>query len=620
MFTEPIKSSQIKEFLKDYQENAEVYLLEQGSKEQNDLLKRAQAKGYNLKDNTDLAGVKCIYAFTDKANSNGAILPEKPFLKALPTMIGKPINIAHERKMVIGHIIDYSYMKKDKKAIMYGVIYKSNFEDEWKKAQTDFKKKKLNVSFEIWSPKNKRKYLADGTYELYEQEIAGCALLFKEVQPAFDGAKVLALAKKLEKEAPELVYASRYKDDELIVADDINNIIQKTHLKCSNCQNDFDAIVANEIKCPSCLAILNKEGNMIYPPQKKDFRIMCPSCKSSHWKILQRDKEGANIKCLNESMCGKTYEIKWAKKKSASMPNLSYLYMGRISCLQCGKVNEVLGTSKTKIKNVKCSRCGLDFSYDIKENDKYRKIETVKEVNLSETSEKGGNAMKDERKDKKASEEIVEKKDEAKVEDKMEAKEEKVETDEVKDDKKEKAEVEKAEKEQSEAKEEKVEETNSPEKAEDEKAPKAEDVEKAEETKDIYPKTRSLRKAIKKIKETQASLSTAKAEKEEILKNGINKVAKQLIEAKKQVETYKANAQEILKRRTELDGYEISDEDIMNDDKFEKAKLTMENAKLKAEKDDANEIVGVKAKDDEYYERKRKEIHTSAFKTKKDSK
>jgi len=600
---ERITNKQVKQFLNHYQETTEIEILEVGGKEKSDLLKIAKARGYNLDKNTDLAGVKCIYAWTDRANKNGAILPEKAFLKAMPSMIGKPINIGHKRKMVIGHIIDYSYQQKTKKSIMYGVIYKSAFEEEWSQAQKDFKAKKLNVSFEIWSPEKSRNYLADGTYELHNQEIAGCALLFRDDEPAFDGAKVLALAKEMKEAKSELIFASVYKDDELIIADDnivkqtIAPISQNIRIKCSNCNSDFEAFEASEIKCPSCTAIVNKEGNMIYPPQKKDFQLMCPACKSSHWKILSRDKEGAILKCLNEEMCGKTYKVTWAKEKTKDENiGLSYLYMGRVSCVQCGKVNEVLGTSRQLTKEVKCIRCGLTFFYDIKSEKTYMKISKIVGIDISKNSEKGGNKMKDELKEVKASEE--------KIETNVEAK----------DAPKKKVVIEKSEakpEEQAEviAKEEIVEATVEPVV----EAPKAE--EKVEiSAVDNYPKTKTLRKAIKKIKDLENTLTTAKLETEEKLKNGIKKVAKQLIEAKKQVELYKVNAKEILTRRVEVGSYEISDEDILNDDKFDKAKLVLENAKLIADREDSNDIVGIKPEQGEdYYAKKQKEINKLAF-------
>ena len=88
-------------------------------------------------------------------------------------MIGKPIDINHNRRFVVGHYIDYRYRDKGNQAVAYGVYYKSNFPDEFEQAKKLFKKKKLSSSFEIWSPENKKKKRKDGSYELHQLEIAG---------------------------------------------------------------------------------------------------------------------------------------------------------------------------------------------------------------------------------------------------------------------------------------------------------------------------------------------------------------------------------------------------------------------------------------------------------------
>lgn len=123
--------AKVDKFLKSYETNTEVEIFE-ASNESKKLITIAKARGINLKKNTDLAGFKAIYAFADKANENGDILPEKPLLKGLPTIIGKPVNLRHDRAYVVGHILDYAYQQKEKKVVVYGVFYKSAFQDEWK--------------------------------------------------------------------------------------------------------------------------------------------------------------------------------------------------------------------------------------------------------------------------------------------------------------------------------------------------------------------------------------------------------------------------------------------------------------------------------------------------------
>jgi len=110
------------------------------------------------------------------------------------------------------------------------------------------------------------------------------------------------------------------------------------------------------------------------------------------------------------------------------------------------------------------------------------------------------------------------------------------------------------------------------------------------------------------------SLKEEKAKVEKI-KAGVNKTVKQLIEANKQVELYKANAKEIISRRSELDKFDtdLTDEDILIDEKYEKAKLQKENALLKASETKEDEIVSSIKKDNDYYSKKRSEINKLAF-------
>jgi hypothetical protein len=208
---------EVQEFLKDFEISSETCILEEG-KEKSELEKVAEARGMKIKGSRDLAVFKTIYAFADKSNSNGAILPKKELLRVLPQIIGKPVNINHNRRFVVGHYIDYKFKQKDSKVIAYGVFYKSNFGDEWTRAKELLKKKKLSSSFEIWSPDDKREVVGKGKYKLHFIEIAGGAFIYEDKNnvPAFKDAKVLKMARK---EVPELVYASKYNEEEIITSD-----------------------------------------------------------------------------------------------------------------------------------------------------------------------------------------------------------------------------------------------------------------------------------------------------------------------------------------------------------------------------------------------------------------
>ena len=115
--------------------------LKYGVQKKKELEKIAEARGIKIKGSRDLAVFKTIYAFTDTPNSNGAILPKKELLRVLPQIVGKPININHERRFVVGHYIDYRYKQSENKIMAYGIFYKSNFGKEFEEAKSLFKKK-----------------------------------------------------------------------------------------------------------------------------------------------------------------------------------------------------------------------------------------------------------------------------------------------------------------------------------------------------------------------------------------------------------------------------------------------------------------------------------------------
>jgi len=619
---------EVQEFLTDFETNSETIILEEGSKEKNELEKIAGARGIKVKDSRDLAVFKTIYAFTDVANSNGAILPKKELLRVLPQIVGKPININHERRFVVGHYIDYRYKQKDSQINAYGIYYKSNFGKEFEEAKKLLKKKKLSSSFEIWSPQDKRIYREDGSFEMHQMEIAGGALIYedKNNEPAFKDAKVLSIGKAKDSSLPDLVYASKYKEDELITSDGktietkINPTVSK--IKCSNCGEEFDSGIVDKIKCPKCFAILDKSGNMIYPPQIIDFKMLCPSCSMNNWLLLSKKEDKVKVRC---SGCSKEYNLSFAIEQKRDIVNkINFVYSSRVFCLQCHKPIYVMGTSGTNTKNVKCKKCGLEFSYDIT-HDRYKKISKIEEVipnknkidNTKESSEEGGQKMAKEKEVKKTSEKKVEvKKEEVKVEtpEKVETKkEEKVEA--KKEEVKETPKVEKAEKPIIEKKV----EVKKEEKVEVKEAKKeVKEAPKTEEPKAVEPKIEK-----KEEVKVETKIEAKKDGKLDKYIAGIRKIAKRVKELRKEkaslekkVELYKNKAKTIIERQAELgEGCNLSEEEILNDDKFGKAKAEKELAKANAQLNKGNDIVGAKtAHDEKWYAERRKAIDEEAFK------
>lgn len=415
--------AQVQEFLKDIELSSETSIVED-AKEKNELLAIAKARGYVVGKANDLGFVKNVYAFATIANKNKYRLNKKALLKALPTMIGKPINADHRRDMIIGHMIDYRYNSKDDKVISYGVVYRGNLPHIWAEIEKRHKAKKLATSYEVWCPPNKRNFRNDGTIELMEQEIVGDAILFNE-KPAFEDAKMLALAKEdLKSMDKNLIYASKkYCSSEIIIssgkvpcihcgkcntvtAEEINEPEKKVEtpkvevpqpqsnkIKCSNCGHEFEKplVPTSNMKCEKCFAILDNTGKMMYPPQIKDFKILCLSCKVDNWIILSKTEDKAQIKC---SQCAKEYEIKFAKDNSEFFRNtFRTIYIGSISCVQCGHSIEYSGVSNATEKLLKCEKCGLKWRYDVSKSDKFKKISTIEEIPLHKSSEEGGNKM-----------------------------------------------------------------------------------------------------------------------------------------------------------------------------------------------------------------------------------
>lgn len=448
--SQKILNTQVKDFLCDVRENSTTTLLEEGSKEKNELLKIAEARGLKIKGSRDLAIFKTTWAFVDKKNDNDAILPKKALLKILPGIISKPVNINHDRSMCIGHYIDYRYKDKTKEIVAYGVVYKSYYPKEWKAAQNLFRKGELSSSFEIWSNKEKEKINPDGSHELAEMEISGGALIFEdsENQPAFKNAKVLSLAKE-NVDKMELVYAAKHKPDQIITSA-TETIVEKTDvptsetpakveeptpiqptvlkIKCSNCSEEFESsIYDTNIKCTKCFAIVNQKGEMIFPPQIRDFSLLCQSCGVDNWLILSNKEDNSKIRCLN---CAKEYDITFKKEsaeKNAILDKITFLYSGTANCIQCGKSIVFEGSSKQKSREFTCPKCGLAFTYNIAKSNRKRIIASIKEMEvkpkeeLNKSKKEGGKTMELDKKEVKKVEKAEEKK-----EDKVEVKKEDV--------------------------------------------------------------------------------------------------------------------------------------------------------------------------------------------------
>jgi len=385
-----LNEKQLKDFLIDIERYSETFLLEEG-KEKNDLINSAKKRGIILLANSmDLGVIKTKYAFTNRVNNNGAILPENEFVKVFPQIVGRPMNFDHQRQMIIGFYIDYKYIAKTKTAIAYAIFFKSVFPKLWKKAINLQKKGKLSSSFEIWSPFKQRKYLPNGTYELHNMQMAGGALIFEENgnEPAFKDAKVLSLAKDLSNTISEecLVYASKYNDNEIITAETEVPTVSK--ILCGNCKREFIPVSLDNLKlnCPHCKAIVDKSGSVIYPPQIKDYHIQCPICKGD-FTILESSKDTQKVQCNG---CGEKFILEfYSSAKPDALQLINFLYEVEVSCPQCGNVQCINTLYGKKEYNIKCDKCGVVYPFNLKLTKKRK----IKRIISTKKEEKRDNQM-----------------------------------------------------------------------------------------------------------------------------------------------------------------------------------------------------------------------------------
>ena len=649
---EHVSSIGIEEFLKDFRNQSTTEIFESG-KQKDEIIQIAKAKmGIDLKNNTDLAGFKTIYTFANIANGNKARLPKEQLLKALPTIIGKPVNINHIRNYVVGYYIDYRYIESENKVVAYGIFFKSNFGNEWDEAKELIKSNQLGTSHEVWCPKEKRRYLGDGTYEAYALEFAGGALIYRnkqdwqnpghKIDTAFKGCDVLELAmhhmdKNVRK--ADLIIASinvpikkSYRLEDLIVANDAQAYLKKTEteikqkveagahqeyqktpapkvetplaaetpaptpapvvptvpkVKCDNCGNQWETQAIGELQCGECKAIVDRSGKMLYPPQVISFNFREPNTGSGNWRLLKDSNQKALIKNMDSN---KVYELTFAQNTSNDelLGKLKFVYLGTASCPQCGKTTNFSTVSNVEDYGIDCPRCELHYTQNIKKQTTYRKIKSYRDVTdgfkngtLSDESPIGTKELMVSSFNPDNEHKVLE------IASMEPEKEEKVTLE--------------------------VSSVTDP----------GITLEVASSIKVDSTKANYFDKAKRVIKKMKNKIRHLK------LKTNLNtptpklntelETAKIKADADQKIEFYKTNAVELVKRREFLKefGDHLSDEKIMDDDSYAKARLEKENALLKASLANGTPVVGDKTpigRSDAQITGLKSEINDKAFK------
>jgi len=407
----------LKEFLKEFEYELDISFDLEESKE-NELFEVAKAKKILVEGSRDLGVFKGIFTLADKVDGNKKRIPEQELLKKLPQLIGKPITVEHVRRFVIGFILDYRYIEKEKKVIIYGIIFKNCFKPEWDKMLKLFKEKKIGLSSEIWSPTNKREILPDGTFKIHDFEFAGCTVVFmdnSQNKPSVEEALVLEMAMQSYEGQKELIFSMINKENlenltcgkcktgeghckicknfitsQIEISSPITAPVltqpSKMKIICQHCGNNFEHLFVqgqnNPINCPNCSAILDQTGKIIYPPQIKNFDLSCKNCQArNNWLIVESKDNEARIKC---NSCQKEYNIKFHVVPEAYKELLSkvmFLRTGKVVCPQCSTYTEFAIPSTQKVMELSCKKCKLGFSFDITDTLK-RDIESVEESKI----------------------------------------------------------------------------------------------------------------------------------------------------------------------------------------------------------------------------------------------
>jgi len=169
--------------------NTDYKILEWGKDD--DEIKEIAIKRGLVIPSKDLAIFKGRYALVDTENKNKCTLPAKEVKKALKTLIGKAIDKDHFRRATIGYWLDAEL--EDEEIISYGAFWKSNFPEEYQIIKDKMTSGKMKLSFEAWGD---RVYKEDGSYDLTNIEFAGGALLF-DTEPAFPNAEVMEFSNRV---------------------------------------------------------------------------------------------------------------------------------------------------------------------------------------------------------------------------------------------------------------------------------------------------------------------------------------------------------------------------------------------------------------------------------------
>jgi len=284
----------IADALLNYSKNSITEFIE--TSEDSELSKIAEEKGIVL-PSPDLMLFRTIYAKCGEPNRNGVIINKGPVEKSLQTLIAKQINLEHEGKnFVCGHILDAKL--ENEYIVIYGVFYKSLFQEEYETLKELFSDKKVYVSFEIWSrdPETGKSVihdLEDGTREINPVLFHGCGLLMQHL-PACKEAVLDKILGKKELENAEQIINKVFNEDLIYASFDYEES-KCMNCKTCSCDKEKEAEIVEEIKIEEVIVVESKKtclqcGNPLPDDYPQDEEL-CAVCKLKKEELNKSSEE-----------------------------------------------------------------------------------------------------------------------------------------------------------------------------------------------------------------------------------------------------------------------------------------------------------------------------------------
>lgn len=221
----------------------------------------------------DLAFFRTKYLKIGEANRNGVILYKDAVEAGLETLASKQINFEHNGKNhICGHILEAKI--EEDYVIIYGVFYKSLFDEEWDSFQDKFEEKHATVSFEIWS---KDPITGESVVKPVNKEIRtispiifhGAGLLL-EKEPACPTAIIdtLIAATTMENKIVDIKSS-----EEFVCASMIENLKELADIEAKEVKIETKTIEEKIWICPHCEKeigekeiYIDEQGNMYHKP------------------------------------------------------------------------------------------------------------------------------------------------------------------------------------------------------------------------------------------------------------------------------------------------------------------------------------------------------------------